>query len=427
MSKQENIIIIGNGIAGITAARHIRKRSNKEILVISAESDFFFSRTALMYIYMGQLKYEHTKPYENWFWEKNRIQLKRAFVSQVLPDANSIKLASGEVLTYSKLIIASGSKPNKLGWPGQSLTGVQGLYSLQDLEQMEQNTKGVQSAVVVGGGLIGIEMVEMLLSRQIKVTFLVRESSFWNNVLPAEESELISKHIKLHNVDLRLNSTLKEIVADADGVVKAIVTQENETLPCQFVGLTVGVSPNVAFLKESTIEVDKGVLVNEHLQTNYQNVYAIGDCAQLRNPMKQRKPIEAVWYTGKMMGETVAATICGTPTEYNPGIWFNSAKFFDIEYQTYGHVSPQENSQQQSLYWQATDGKRALRIVYNKLNNVVVGINALGVRLRHEVCDGWIRNQTRLEEVLANLEQANFDPEFYAKYEQEVRLLNTEK
>lgn len=79
------IVIIGNGAAGITTARYIRKMSDHEILVISSESEHFFSRTALMYIYMGHMKYEHTKPYEDWFWKKNRIDLKQAHIETIIP------------------------------------------------------------------------------------------------------------------------------------------------------------------------------------------------------------------------------------------------------------------------------------------------------------------------------------------------------
>jgi NADH dehydrogenase FAD-containing subunit len=85
MSKaNRNIVIIGNGISGVTCARHIRKKDESaQITIISGETDHFFSRTALMYIYMGHMKYEHTKPYEDWFWEKNRIDLKRAWVEKI--------------------------------------------------------------------------------------------------------------------------------------------------------------------------------------------------------------------------------------------------------------------------------------------------------------------------------------------------------
>ena len=421
MTENKHILIIGNGIAGITAARHIRKRSNNHITVISAETDHFFSRTALMYIYMGHMQYEHTKPYEDWFWQKNRIELKRAFVSKVNPESNTVLLDSGEQMNYDDLIIATGSTSNKFGWPGQDLKGVQGLYNYQDLESMEAETKGIERAVVVGGGLIGIEMVEMLLSRQIPVTFLVREESFWNNVLPKEESEMINRHIRSHHVDLRLKTDLKEILSDENGTVRAILTGDGEEISCQFVGLTVGVHPNISFLKEAGIETEKGILVDAHLRTSIPNIYALGDCAQLRNPLENRRPIEAVWYTGKMMGETVAATICGQPTEYNPGIWYNSAKFFDIEYQTYGYVSAKPKKGEDVLYWESEDGVRSLRIVFESTTKSVVGFNAFGIRLRHTVCDTWLRKRTPIDEVVSNLKEANFNPEFFKKFEKEVK------
>ena len=182
----KHIVIIGNGISGITAARHIRKRSDHRITVISSETEHFFSRTALMYIYMGHMQYAHTKPYEDFFWEKNRIVLKKARVSSVDFGTSELHFEDGEKMVYDDLILATGSQPNKFGWPGQDLKGVQGLYSFQDLETMERDTNGIAHAVIVGGGLIGIEMAEMLASRRIHVTFLVREEGFWNNVLPKE-------------------------------------------------------------------------------------------------------------------------------------------------------------------------------------------------------------------------------------------------
>lgn len=373
-----------------------------------------------MYIYMGHMKYENTKPYEDWFWEKNRIELKRAHVSKVEAQLNSIVLQSGEKLIYDELIIATGSASNKFGWSGQDLNGVQGLYSFQDLERMQTDTKGIDRAVVVGGGLIGIEMVEMLLSRQIPVTFLVREAGFWDTMLPKEESDMIGRHIRSHHVDLRLSSELKEVLSDDNGRVRAVLTSSGEEIACQFVGLTVGVHPNVSFLKDSGIELDKGVLVDGFLRTSIKNIYALGDCAQLHEPGPERKAIEALWYTGKMMGETVAATICGTPTAYDPGIWFNSAKFFDIEYQTYGTVRPQLAANEDCVFWDGGDGKRCLRIVFNKQTKAVLGFNALGIRLRHRVCEAWLRKGTTVDEVVKNLKHANFNPEFFRKFEKEV-------
>src|SRR4030095_910770 len=193
-----HIVIIGNGISGITAARHIRKLSAHRITVISGESEYFFSRTALMYLYMGHMKFQHIKPYEDWFWKKNRIGLVFDYVNNVDFDNRECWLQSGQHVPYDVLVIATGSRPNTLGINFSKVKGAQGLYSLYDLELMEENTNGISSAVIVGGGLIGVEMAEMLLSRNIKVTFLVMEKSYWNNVLPMEESEMITRHISEH-------------------------------------------------------------------------------------------------------------------------------------------------------------------------------------------------------------------------------------
>jgi NAD(P)H-nitrite reductase large subunit len=210
----EHIVIIGNGISGVTAARHIRKNSDKKITIVSSESKYFFSRTALMYVYMGHMKFEHTQPYENWFWKKNNIELKQGFVSAICSDKKQLTFKNGETLSFDKLIIATGSKPNKFGWPGQDLEGVMGMYHKQDLEKLEKyapDNTACNRAVIVGGGLIGIELAEMLRSRKIPVTFLVREASFWNGVLPKQESEMINKHIKEHHIDLRLSTNSKKL------------------------------------------------------------------------------------------------------------------------------------------------------------------------------------------------------------------------
>ena len=153
MSK---IVILGNGIAGITAARHIRKASSDSITVISGESEHFFSRTALMYVYMGHMNYENTKPYENWFWKKNDIDLLQAWVKSIDFDSKKLITVDSQEIPYDKLILATGSQSNKFDWPGQDLNGVQSLYNLQDLELMESNTKNIRNAVIVGGGLIGV-------------------------------------------------------------------------------------------------------------------------------------------------------------------------------------------------------------------------------------------------------------------------------
>src|SRR5690606_25572986 len=150
------------------------------------------------------------------------------------------------------------------------------------------------------------------------VCSLVREEGCWGNIRAKRQRTLIGRHVESKGVELKVNSTLQEIMADSNGRVTSINTTAGESIACDFVGLSTGVVPNVDFLKSSELEIDSGVLVDEFLQTNIPHIYAIGDCAQRRVSLPNRKAIEAVWYTGRMMGETVAKTIAGVRTPYQP-------------------------------------------------------------------------------------------------------------
>lgn len=417
------ILIIGNGVAGVTAARTLRRLGSKdEITLISAETDHFFSRTALMYIYMGHMRYENTKPYEDGFWDDHRIGRLRARVTRVDIGAKQLQLDSGAMVPYDALVIASGSKSNKFGWPGQDLPGVQALYSYQDLELLEANTAAdrVRRAVVVGGGLIGIELTEMLLTRGIPVTFLVREPGWMSFAYPPEESAMIARHIREHGVDLRFGTEMERIEAGPDGRARAVVTKSGEEIPCELVGLTVGVGPNVDFLKDSGIETNRGVLVDEYLRTNLPDVYAAGDCAEVRQARPGRRPVEPLWYVGRRMGETVGYNLAGKPTVYEPGTWFNSAKFFDLEWQVYGQVPAQPGEGEESIYWEHPAGKLGLRLNYRGPDGPVLGFQVMGIRYRHEVCQEWLEAGRPVRWVLENLGVANFDPELYRQYEHEL-------
>jgi NAD(P)H-nitrite reductase large subunit len=150
------------------------------------------------------------------------------------------------------------------------------------------------------------------------------------------------------------------------------------------------------------------------------DVYAVGDCAQFRNPREGRNSIDAVWYTGRMAGENVAYNVCGHEIAYDPGIWYNSAKFFDIEYQVYGTIIPDAPEDHMSIFWKHPDDRKSIRLVYERDSCRILGFNLFGVRYRQEVCEKWIREKTHVEQVLQDLGLANFDPEFYREYEQDV-------
>ncbi|MGB2693384.1 MAG: FAD/NAD(P)-binding oxidoreductase [Thermodesulfobacteriota bacterium] len=418
-----HVVIVGNGVTGVSAAIRVRQlKPDWKITMISGESDYHYSRPALMYIFMGHMSYQNTKPYENSFWSRNNINLIRDWVTEIDAGSKRLLMQKLDPVYYDKLLIATGSKSNKFGWPGQDLKGVQGLYDLMDLRELYENTQGAKNAVIVGGGLIGIELAEMLHSRGLHVTFLVREKSYWDNVLPGEESSMINRLIEQENMELLLETELKEIIDDGNGQVAGVITNKGEKIDCGIVGLTAGVSPNLDLIRDSSIPNGRGILVDRGLRTQIEDIYSAGDCAEIVTEGDGRNLLQQVWYTGKMQGKVVGETIAGMDSIYDPGIWYNSAKFLNLEYQTYGQVN---NAQglltipgEKNIYWEHQDHLHSLRLVHN--DNEVLGVNVMGIRYSHKICENWVRDKRSPDYVLDNLAQANFDPEFFKRYESEI-------
>ena len=417
-----HLVIIGNGITGVTCALTVRRLSPEaSITLVSSEGTHHYSRTALMYVYMGHLRPQDIKPYEDWFWTENRLDLVHATATGLDTARNQVTLDNGTALAYDHLLLATGSESKRFGWPGQDLAGVQGLYNLSDLAAITRDTHGISRGVVVGGGLIGVELAEMLHTRGIEPVVLVRESRYWEAVLPAEEANLVNRQFEENHVPVRYSTELREILGDAQGRVRGVLTTAGEEIACQWVGLAVGVTPNLTLATTAGIETDRGILVDECLHASAPNVYAAGDCAQHRQPAAGQVPIEQLWYTGRMQGETVAHTICGRATAYRRGIWFNSAKFFNLEYQTYGLAPANAEAGVESFYWEHPSARVALRVYFQAdAPHAVVGFNTLGLRLRQNVCEQWIQQKAPVATVMAELGKANFDPEFFPQHEKAV-------
>ena len=270
-----HVLIIGNGITGVTAALQIRKNQPTwKITIISGESQYFYSRPALMYLFMGHMRWNDLKPYSDDKWAQQEIELIHKWVLSINPEQKNVALDDGRTIRFDKLLLATGSQPNRFGWPGQSLKQVQGLYCLQDLEKLETNLSSVQKAVIVGGGLIGVELAEMLHSRNRHVVILCRERHYWDNVLPTEEAQLVTKVIQEHGIDVRLSSELQRILGDTNNNVTGVELKDSEEIVCQFVGLTAGVSPNIDLIKPTNIAHERGILVDNSFRSSVKNVFA---------------------------------------------------------------------------------------------------------------------------------------------------------
>lgn len=195
-------------------------------------------------------------------------------------EARWLALHRAGELRFDRLLLATGSQPNRFGWPGQELDGVQGLYGLPDLRRLHDTVQCTHHAALVGGGLIGVELAERLLSHGVRVTRLVREESYRCNVLPREESALVNDEARAHGVELRPGPELGWIEADGRGRVAAVHTARGERIECQLVDLTARVSPNLDLARELGLACERGVLVDRSLRSRVPDFLAAGDCAE---------------------------------------------------------------------------------------------------------------------------------------------------
>lgn len=408
-----HFVIVGNGVAGTTAALTIAQREPKAaITLISAESDYFFSRTALMYAYMDRMSLRDLEPFERTVYDKQAIRRVRGRVIDLDAGSRTLKFESGQAVTYDRLLLATGSLPNNIVCAGLSdvRQGVANFVSLQDLENCELLTRSTREAVVVGGGLIGVELVECLAFHGKRVTFLVREPWYWPAALGPEEGAMISDHIRRHGVDVHLEEEMAQVMTDVGGRVRGVRTSAGNEFPCQMFGITVGVHPAIEWLERVTTRpvLRRGIVVTPSFATSLESVWAAGDCAELEDSGAQPF-VEQIWYSAKRQGELAARSMLGDDIHYRPPIFYNSAKFFEIEYTTVGLVSDIPQGAR-SFYSRPPGRDVSVRIIEDR--GAVAGFNMLGSRWNHTFFERWIAEHRSLDYVMDYLGAAQFDVEF---------------
>jgi NAD(P)H-nitrite reductase large subunit len=401
-------LIVGNGVAGITAAFTIRAREPKaEITVVSAESDYFFSRTALMYAFMDRMSLRDLEPHERTVYDRQAIRRVRGRVVDLDGAAHTARLDDGQALKYDRLLIATGSIPRRPDWKGlnEAKDGVCHFVTVQDLAKCEKLTQTSREAVLVGGGLIGVELAECLVHHGRKLTFLVREPWYWPVALGGEEGAMISEHIRGHGVNLLLGEQVGEVMSDRSGRVSAIRTQGGQKFTCQMLGIAVGVRPCVDWLQQVSTPpaIGRGIVVRSDFSTSLPDVFAAGDCAETASGCEQ------IWYSAKRQGELAGRSMLGDQIDYQPPVFYNSSKFFEIEYTTVGRVNDAPSGAR-NFYHRVPHREASVRIIEH--DGAVIGFNMLGSRWEHTVLERWILERRSLEYVLGVLGQAQFDHEF---------------
>jgi NADPH-dependent 2,4-dienoyl-CoA reductase/sulfur reductase-like enzyme len=408
-----DLVIVGNGVAGITCALETRKRDpSANITVVGGETDHIFSRTALMYAFMDKLQRRELEPYERSTWQRERINLVRDWVVDVDAAGHTVTLQGGKKLPWDRLVLALGARPRDAAWPGMAAVkdGVVNLVSMQDLDACERLTPTTREAVVVGGGLIGIELVECLIHFKVKTHFLIREKNYWPVALGPQESQMVEERLRAHGVDVRTGDEVKEVHADASGRFSGVTTALGERLNGQMLGVSIGVEPNLTFPRKfsAKLETGRGIRVNEKLETSIPGVFACGDCAEIV-PAGGKPYVELIWYSAKRQGGIVARNLLGEDVPYTPPVFFNSSKFLDVEFTTVGQVMDVPAGTP-SIYRHLPGTPVSQRVVHD--GKRVLGFNMLGSRWDHAVLSRWVEEERSPEYCLQHLNEAQFDVEF---------------
>jgi NADPH-dependent 2,4-dienoyl-CoA reductase/sulfur reductase-like enzyme len=442
------IVIIGNGVAGMEAALAVRNREPSwEITLVSEESDHFFSRTALMWVFSGQMSHRDIEPLERDAYERLDFRRVRSRAIGIDTASRRVSFAGGQQpVAYDRLLIASGSSPRPGPWPGSDARGVGHFVTLQDLDWYEREVHGgtsraggpprprahsngsasdspyrfrevaaerrgrlARQPAVIGGGLIGIEAVEVAVTAGLRPRFFIREEWFWPIALDRAESRWISDRMAEHGVEVHLEHQVEALETDPDGNVSAVRTNLGRyEVDCVVIGI--GVTPNTGWLASTGIELDErgGIVVDEGLQTSAPDVFAAGDCASVRWFDGTRRP-EQLWYTARDQGRVAGRRLLGDTPRYDRGTWYNSAKLMDIEYTTAGLVNWKLEREENWFFEEKGRVCSTTRIVTK--DGRVVGFNMLGRRWDHTVLIRWIEERRTLDWVLGHLNDAAFDTE----------------
>jgi len=441
------VVIVGNGVAGIEAARAIRARDRAStITIVSDESRHFFARTALLYVLAGQQSMREIEPIERAHVDALGLEVVRGRAVGVDTGARTLRLDDGRALSYDALLVASGSRPRPLGIPGEDTIGVGTFVTLRDLAWLHEELHGVPLAdvdasaasaqattaytkrpsawsrkgraadrvVVVGGGLIGIECVEAALAAKKDTHFVVRDEWVWPMAIDAREGAFIGRALSAHGCHVHARAEVRSIGA-VEGVVDSVtlsVGGEQKTIGCDALVVAIGVEPNTEWLAGSPIERDArgGIVVDDRLATSIPGVFAAGDCASVPAPGGGHT-VQQLWYTARDQGRVVGRAITGdADARHTMGVFYNSAKLMDVEYTTVGRIGRSAPSSSEWFFEETGKVQSTVRIAHEA--GAVVGVNVLGRRVDHTVLARFIEERRSPRDVVRRLGEARFDTEF---------------
>jgi NADPH-dependent 2,4-dienoyl-CoA reductase/sulfur reductase-like enzyme len=316
-------VIVGSGAAGIAAAEAIRGQdAGGEIVLLSEERYGYYSRPGLAYYLTAELNEKQLFPFSGRDFQELGVRRHQARVVKIHPADHLVEFHDGSYLGYDRLLIATGARAARSNLPGADLKGVLKLDCLDDARQILSLARKRQRAVVVGGGITALELVEGLVANGVRTHYFLRKERYWQNVLDETESHIVEQRLREHGVQVHHNTEVAEIVGHK-GRVSGVRTKDRRSIRCSLVGIAIGVRPRIELAHSSGLQVDRGILVDEYLQTNREDIFAAGDVAQVYDPFTGKSIVDSLWGPARGQGTIAGENMAGDREVYSKPVAFN--------------------------------------------------------------------------------------------------------
>jgi NAD(P)H-nitrite reductase large subunit len=316
-------LIVGSGVAGIAAAESIRSQDAQgHIQIVGDEPQGYYSRPGLAFLLSGEISEQQLFPMTKKDFDALQVDIKYGRVTAIDARQHLARLQDGNMIPYDRLLIAGGAEAAMPQLAGLDLEGVVKLDSLNDANRIIQKMKRARTSIVVGGGITALELVEGLVHHGVKTAYLLRGGRYWKSVLDEDESLIVESRVKNWGVDIQYHVDITRILGKK-GRVSGVELKDGRRLACDLLCIAVGIRPRTWLAQRSGIAVDRGILVNECLETSSQDIFAAGDAAQVYDPQSGKYLSDSLWGPAREQGSVAGLVMSGCYATYNKYLAFN--------------------------------------------------------------------------------------------------------
>ena len=403
-----NYVIIGNSVAAVGAIRGIRKvDAQGHITVLSRENHTAYGRPLISYLLGGSVT-EKRMPYlPADFYEKHQVNLLLgAEVVAVDSAAARVKLAGGETIPYDRLLIATGGDP--FVPPIEGMNGKEKVFTFttwDDAAKLKGMAYDIKKVVVIGGGLIGLKAAEGLNQLDKQVTIVELADRILSAAFDRTAGRIVAKKMKANGIEVVTEDTVVRI--DGEGTeITGVTLKSGDFIPCDTVIVAIGVRPAAGFLKESGVEVNRGVVVSDSMETSVAGIFSAGDVAEARDFFTGNKNPMPIWPDAYIQGDVAGISMAGGQKEYQGGLAMNSIELFKVPTISMGITNPEPGSRYQVLTYQDLEKYEYRKIVLE--GDLLVGVVMVSNVDRAGIFAGLIRDKVAVAPFKEHLLEPDF-------------------